>query len=134
MVVSGAVHALHSELIAVAGLNLALASGIGALVAGCVLIPVANRLRIPFAGIGFASVVALVPSVYVHRAVSGLVQVVGQPNGRVSTVKTNRGTIKAGHGVFDTMTAVLGLLALVVGLVLPFHAFRAIERWQRARA
>ena len=121
VLVGAAAHVLHSALIAAFSLNAAVASGIGALLAGAILIPVAQRLRIPFAGIGFASVVAMVPSVYIHRAVSALLQM-EQAQGRAPFQMLDQ-------AAFDAITAVLVLLALVLGLVLPFHAYRAAGIW-----
>ena len=123
-VVGAAAHALRSALMEALSMNLAVACGIGTLFAGVLVHPVARRLGIPFAGIGFASVVAFVPVTYLYAAVSGLVQL-----GRSST----GGSLELLDQVaFDGLTATLVLLALVLGLVLPFHGYHAIGRW-RAR-
>ena len=78
--------------------------------AGLVLAPVAHRLDLPFAGIGFAAVVSMIPGSYVFRMASGLLQL-QQPD--VDALPTLVATLS--HGV----TAVQIALALSLGLIIP---------------
>ena len=53
------------------------------LLVGAILVPVSHRMRIPFAGIGFAAVVALVPGVYVFRTLAGFIEFAGAPTAQL---------------------------------------------------
>jgi uncharacterized membrane protein YjjB (DUF3815 family) len=93
------------------------------LLVGFVLTPVSHMLRIPFAAIGFASVVALVPGSYVFRMLSGLVQLPGSasPDLLASTVS-------------DGMVAALVVAAMAIGLVIPMHLRDALLAARNRRA
>ncbi|WP_410962386.1 threonine/serine exporter family protein, partial [Salmonella sp. SAL4355] len=56
-------HALHWWALHL-GASMPLAAFVSCLLVGLILVPVSHYMRIPFAGIGFAAVVALVPGVY----------------------------------------------------------------------
>ena len=72
------------------------------------LIPVSHFLRMPFAAIGFASVVALVPGVYVFRMLSGIVQL----------QSTTSADLLAAT-VSDAAVAILVVAGMAIGLVVP---------------
>jgi uncharacterized membrane protein YjjB (DUF3815 family) len=64
----------------------------------------------PFAAIGFASVVSLIPGVYLFRMASGLVQIAGGSQSSLELL----GTTAA-----DGFIAMIVILAMSFGLVVP---------------
>ena len=93
-----------------AGANLALAAFVSCLLVGALLVPVSHRMRIPFAGIGFASVVALVPGVLVFRTLAGFVEFAGHPSAQLLTSASA-----------DLMVATVIIAGMALGLALPMH-------------
>ena len=96
----------------------AVGAGLAALVVGAVLTPVARRHHLPFAGIGFAAIVSLVPGVLVFRLFGGLVALQDAAPG------TALGLLQA--TVSDGLTASMVIAALTVGIVIPKHLFDAM--------
>jgi uncharacterized membrane protein YjjB (DUF3815 family) len=88
---------------------------IGALVAclmvGIVITPIAARLRLPFAAFGFASVVSLIPGVYLFRMAGGFVDLV--------TLGDKATTVVLLNTISDGTTATLTILAMAFGLIVP---------------
>jgi uncharacterized membrane protein YjjP (DUF1212 family) len=88
---------------------------IGALVAcfavGIIMTPVASRLRLPFAGVAFASVVSLMPGVFLFRMAAGMVELVTRDQQAPQEVLVQVAA--------DGMTALLIVLAMAFGLIFP---------------
>lgn len=83
---------------------------VACLVVGLLLTPVARRFRMPFTAIGFASVVSMMPGVFLFRMASGLLQL---GNGANTTLPLLGATLA------DGMIAVTIILAMSFGVVVP---------------
>jgi uncharacterized membrane protein YjjB (DUF3815 family) len=84
---------------------------VACLIVGVIVTPLAERLRLPFAGIAFASVVSLIPGIFLFRMGGGLLTLIAlgakAPTGLLQDV------------IVDGATAFLIVLAMVFGLIIP---------------
>ena len=104
-------HALRWAAISLAGASVATGALVACLVVGTLTTPIADRLRLPFAAFAFASVVSLIPGVFLFRMAGGLVGLVAL--GRRASPDLLFGVIA------DGTTAMLIILAMTFGLILP---------------
>ena len=112
-------HAARWALISLAGAHVATGALVACFLAGIIVTPVADRLHLPFAALGFSAVVSMMPGLFLFRAAGALVSTVSMgddaPLGLLQSVVAN-GT-----------TAFLIILAMTFGLILPrllFERFR----------
>jgi len=93
------------------------------LVVGLILTPVARRWQMPFAAIGFAAVVSMMPGVFLFRMASGLLLLTSSSNTTLALL---------GETIADGMTATTIILAMSLGLIVPKVVIDSL--WRRGNA
>ena len=111
IVVGMSAHAARWATISFAGGSVEAGAFVACLLVGIVTTPIADRLRLPFAAVAFASVVSLIPGVFLFRMGGGLVA--------LAALGAQAPPALLPATIADGSTAVLIMLAMALGLIFP---------------
>jgi len=104
-------HALRWAVITLTHASLPLGAFVACLLVGLLMTPIAERLHLPFAGCAFASVVSLIPGVFLFRMAGTLVSIVAGGGAASSNLVSSAAS--------DGATALVILVAMAAGLIVP---------------
>ena len=112
-------HALRWGVLTLPGASAAIGALIACLLVALILTPVARRRHMPFAAIGFAAVVSMIPGVLLFRMASGLLQL---SDGSHPSLELLSATLA------DGITAIIIILAMSFGLIVPKLIIDQLDR------
>jgi uncharacterized membrane protein YjjP (DUF1212 family) len=103
-------HAIRWVVIVMLGGSAALGALVACFIAGLILTPISRRSHMPFAAIGFASVVSMMPGVFLFRMGSGLLEIAHASAPSLDLVNAT---------LANGVTACAIIIAMSVGLIVP---------------
>jgi uncharacterized membrane protein YjjP (DUF1212 family) len=110
MAVGAVAHALRWGVIAISH-DVVIGAAAACFFVGIVATPLAHKLKLPFAALGFASVVSMMPGVFLFRMSSGLVEIYKLGGKSTESI--------LGYAASDAMTALMICMAITFGLITP---------------
>jgi uncharacterized membrane protein YjjP (DUF1212 family) len=119
VVVGMLAHAARWALVSLAGVGAATAALVACALVSIVITPVADRLRLPFVGLGSSAVASMLPGFFLFRFASDLVELVS--SGERASADLLQSIIENGTIAF------LIILAMTIGLIVPRMLFEYIQ-------
>ena len=110
MLIGALAHAIRWSVIET-GQSIVIGAAAACFFAGIVSTPLAHKLKLPFAALAFASVVSMMPGVFLFRISSTLLDVYNLAGQSTQTL--------LGSMTSDAMSAVMISLAIAFGLIIP---------------
>ena len=104
-------HAVRWAVISMASANAATGAFVACIVVSVIVTPVADRLHLPFAALGFSAVVSMMPGFFLFHAASALVELV--------SIGPRAPAVLLTSAAVNGTTAFLVILAVTLGLILP---------------
>jgi uncharacterized membrane protein YjjP (DUF1212 family) len=104
-------HAVRWAVISMASANAATGAFVACILVSVIVTPVANRLHLPFAALGFSAVVSMMPGFFLFHAASALIELVSIGPHAPAVLLTSLAV--------NGTTAFLVILAMTLGLILP---------------
>ena len=104
-------HAARWGVVELSGVSVVLSVTIACVLVGTLMTPLARFLHLPFAAVGFASVVSLLPGSYIFRMSSGLTQILDQ------SAESSTGLVAA--TMSDAISAIAVAFVMALGLAVP---------------
>jgi uncharacterized membrane protein YjjP (DUF1212 family) len=116
-------HAVRTAGMTFLGLDVVTGALVGCFAVGLLLTPLARRRQLPFAALGFAAVVSMMPGIFFFRAASGLVQIAHEAGSSSRLINAT---------VADGTVAFLVVMAMTLGLVIAKAAMDLLPTPDRA--